>query len=178
MLVPARHFARASGMMQTSEAVSGILTPLVAGVLVTPIGLWGILAIDVATFLVAVGTLAVVRIPNPPPSGEPRRGLLREAHDGWAFVRDRPALRPCCSTSPSRTWRGDGEPAVQPHGALVRHPGGAGRGGVDLQRGDAAGRAGAERVGRSAAQGAGDGDRAVLSMCSCYLRGCARRWRW
>jgi DHA3 family macrolide efflux protein-like MFS transporter len=92
MLVPQRHFARASGMMQTSDAVSGILTPLIAGVLVTTIGLWGILAIDFVTFLVAVGTLAAVRIPNPPPSDEPRRHLLREAHDGWAFVRDRPAL--------------------------------------------------------------------------------------
>lgn len=92
MLVPQRHFARASGMMQTSDAVSGILTPLVAGVLVSTIGLWGILAIDFATFLVAVGSLAAVRIPNPPPSDEPRRSLLREAHDGWAFVRDRPGL--------------------------------------------------------------------------------------
>ena len=92
MLVPPRHFARASGMMQTSQAVTGILTPLVAGVLVTVIGLWGILAIDVASFLVAVGTLATVRIPNPPPSPEPRRGLLREAHDGWAFVRARPGM--------------------------------------------------------------------------------------
>lgn len=92
MLVPQRHFARASGMMQTSEAVTGILTPLVAGVLVTTVGLWGILAIDVVTFLIAVATLVAVRIPNPPPSPEPRRGLLREAHDGWAFVRARPAM--------------------------------------------------------------------------------------
>jgi DHA3 family macrolide efflux protein-like MFS transporter len=92
MLVPQRHFARASGMMQTSEAVTGILTPLVAGVLVTTVGLWGILAIDVVTFLIAVATLAAVRIPNPPPSPEPRRGLLREAHDGWMFVRARPAM--------------------------------------------------------------------------------------
>jgi len=92
MLVPQRHFARASGMMQTSEAVSGILTPLVAGVLVTTIGLWGILAIDFATFLVAMGTLVAVRIPNPPPSPQPRQGLLREVHDGWAFIRGRPAL--------------------------------------------------------------------------------------
>jgi MFS family permease len=92
MLVPKRHFSRASGMMQTSNAVTGILTPLVAGVLVTTIGLWGILAIDVATFLVAFATLAAVRIPNPPPSPEPRRGLLREAHDGWAFVRERPGM--------------------------------------------------------------------------------------
>lgn len=92
MLVPKRHFAHASGMMQTSGAVTGILTPLVAGVLVTTIGLWGVLAIDVATFLVAFATLAAVRIPNPEPSPEPRRGLLREAHDGWAFVRERPGM--------------------------------------------------------------------------------------
>ncbi|HYR12201.1 MAG TPA: MFS transporter, partial [Longimicrobium sp.] len=92
MLVPKRHFARASGMMQTSEAVTGILTPLVAGVLVTTIGLWGILAIDVATFLIAVATLAAVKIPNPPPAPGPRQHLLREAHDGWVFVRQRPAL--------------------------------------------------------------------------------------
>lgn len=92
MLVPKRHFSRASGMMQTSNAVTGILTPLVAGVLVTTIGLWGVLAIDVATFVVAFATLAAVRIPNPEPSPEPRRGLLREAHDGWAFVRAHPGL--------------------------------------------------------------------------------------
>jgi MFS transporter, DHA3 family, macrolide efflux protein len=91
-LVPKRHFARASGMMQTSDAIAGILTPLLAGVLVTTVGLWGILVIDFATFLVAMVTLAAVRVPNPPPEEGPRRGLLREAHDGWVFVRERPAL--------------------------------------------------------------------------------------
>jgi MFS family permease len=92
MLVPQKHFVRASGMMQTSDAVTGILTPLLAGVLVTTLGLWGVLAIDFATFLIAVGTLAAVRIPNPPPSPEPRRSVLREAHDGWVFVRGHRAL--------------------------------------------------------------------------------------
>lgn len=91
-LVPRHHFARASGMMQTTDAIAGILTPLMAGVLVTTIGLWGILVIDFATFLVAVATLAAVRIPTPPPAEGPRRGLLREAHDGWAFVRARPGM--------------------------------------------------------------------------------------
>jgi DHA3 family macrolide efflux protein-like MFS transporter len=87
VLVPREHFTRASGLLHTSSAVNGILTPLLAGVLVTTIGLGGILVIDVATFLVAVGTLATVRIPRPAPSGVPRRPLLREAHDGWLFVR-------------------------------------------------------------------------------------------
>jgi MFS family permease len=61
-------------------------------VLVTTIGLGGILLIDFATFLVGVGTLAAVRIPSPPPSNQPRRPLLREAHDGWVFVRERRGL--------------------------------------------------------------------------------------
>jgi MFS transporter, DHA3 family, macrolide efflux protein len=87
VMVPRQHFTRASGLMHTSGAVNGILTPLLAGVLVTTIGLGGILLIDFVTFLVAVGTLAAVRIPRPEPSGQPRRPLLREAHDGWAFVR-------------------------------------------------------------------------------------------
>jgi DHA3 family macrolide efflux protein-like MFS transporter len=92
VLVPREHFTRASGLMQTSAAVNGILTPLLAGVLVTTIGLGGILIIDFATFLVGVGTLARVRIPAPPRSDTPRRPLLREAHDGWAFIRARPGL--------------------------------------------------------------------------------------
>ena len=87
VLVPRQHFTRASGLLQTSAAVNGILTPLIAGVLVTTIGLGGILLIDFATFLVGMGTLAAVRIPSPTPSGQPRRPLLREAHDGWVFVR-------------------------------------------------------------------------------------------
>ena len=92
VLVPRRHFTRASGMMQTADAVTGILTPLLAGVLVVTVGLWGILLIDFATFVVAAGTLAVTRIPSPPAPDGPRRSLLREAHDGWVFVRDRRGL--------------------------------------------------------------------------------------
>jgi MFS family permease len=92
LMVPRQHFTRASGLLHTSSAANGILTPLLAGVLVSTIGLGGILVIDFATFLVGVGTLAAVRIPNPPPSDQPRRPLLREAHDGWAFVRARRGL--------------------------------------------------------------------------------------
>lgn len=91
-LVPRRHYTRAVGMMQTADAATGILTPLVAGVLVTTVGLGGILVLDVATFLVAAGTLLAVRIPRPAPPQGPPRGLVADAMEGWAFVRARPGL--------------------------------------------------------------------------------------
>ncbi|HEX6036971.1 MFS transporter [Longimicrobium sp.] len=92
MLVPRQHFTRASGLLHTSGAVNGIVTPLLAGVLVSLIGLGGIILIDFVTFLVAVATLARVHIPQPPASNQPRKALLREAHDGWMFIRARRGL--------------------------------------------------------------------------------------
>lgn len=92
VLVPKRHFTRAAGMMQTADAVTGILTPLVAGVLVVTIGLGGILLLDVATFLVAAGTLLLVRIPRVEPGPGRPLGIAAAALEGWRFVRERPGL--------------------------------------------------------------------------------------
>ena len=91
-LVPKRHYTRAAGLLQTSGAAIGVLTPLVAGVLVTTVGLGGILLFDVATFLVATATLLFVRIPRPAQAPGPRRSLAAEAMDGWHFVRGHPGL--------------------------------------------------------------------------------------
>jgi DHA3 family macrolide efflux protein-like MFS transporter len=59
------------------------------------IGLPGVVLIDVVTFLVAVSTLLVVRVPRPAPSAEgaaERRHLLREAAAGWTYIRLRRGL--------------------------------------------------------------------------------------
>lgn len=92
VLVPARHYTRAAGMMQTADALTGIFVPLVAGVLVTTVGLGGILVLDVATFLVAAGALLLVRIPNPPVAEGGAPGIVAAAMEGWRFVRARPGL--------------------------------------------------------------------------------------
>lgn len=92
MLVPQRHFTRAAGLLQTSGAVNAFLTPLIAGALVTLIGLGGVLLIDLATFLVAMGTLVAARIPEPPRRPGPRRSLLADAREGWDYIRARPGL--------------------------------------------------------------------------------------
>src|SRR5262249_49733012 len=66
LLVPRSQLARASGMSQTSRAISQIIGPLVAGVLVGRIGYSGVILIDCSTFLFAVLTILLVRIPSPP----------------------------------------------------------------------------------------------------------------
>jgi MFS transporter, DHA3 family, macrolide efflux protein len=93
LLVPKKHFGRASGLAQMSRALSSILSPLLAGLLMMYIGLHGVILIDFATFLMAVATLIAVKIPQPETT-EPkeRRSLLRESREGWSFIHARAGL--------------------------------------------------------------------------------------
>jgi len=64
LLVPRQNLGRANGMMQFGRAVSDILAPGLAGFLTSAIRLEGVILIDVATFVFAVGTLLLVRFPR------------------------------------------------------------------------------------------------------------------
>ena len=64
-MLPKEQYGRANGMMSLIEAGPGVIAPLIAGALLPVIGLVGILFIDVATFLLAIGALLVVYIPQP-----------------------------------------------------------------------------------------------------------------
>ncbi|HEX2204053.1 MAG TPA: MFS transporter [Longimicrobium sp.] len=117
MLVPREHYPRAIGMWQVVGSFTHIVTPLLAGVLVTQIGLRGVLMIDFATFLVAVGTLLFIRIPAPPRSdaGGPRRSILRDAAYGFTYIRTRPGLFwLLVSFAVINFWGGFITPLVQP----------------------------------------------------------------
>jgi hypothetical protein len=72
-----------------------IVTPLLAGFLVVAIQLEGVILIDFATFLFAVLTLLLVRIPLPKASAEgqsARGSFWREAGYGWKYLKERPGL--------------------------------------------------------------------------------------
>jgi DHA3 family macrolide efflux protein-like MFS transporter len=94
LLVPKKHLARASGMTQFGQAAADTLAPFLAGLLVTFIRVEGVLLIDFATFLFALVTLALVRIPRPAAGAvRGKRSMWREAVQGWQFIRDRAGLR-------------------------------------------------------------------------------------
>jgi DHA3 family macrolide efflux protein-like MFS transporter len=64
-MISKEQYGRANGMMSLVEAGPGVIAPLLAGALLPIIGLTGILFFDVATFLLAIGALTIVHIPQP-----------------------------------------------------------------------------------------------------------------
>lgn len=95
MLVPKKHFGRASGMVQFGSSSARILAPLLAGILMPIIKLEGLVVVDVVTFFIGAVTLLLVRIPRPELSaaGQAAKGsIFREAGFGWAYLKSRPAL--------------------------------------------------------------------------------------
>lgn len=95
LLVPDRHLGRANGMVQLGEAAARIAAPISAGALLGIVGLRGIILIDLATFVYAIGTLLLVRIPSPARTalGEAGKGSLRdEIRAGWRYLRTQHAL--------------------------------------------------------------------------------------
>lgn len=94
-LIPKQQLTRANGMVQAGQAVAQILAPVMAGVLIAVVGLKGIVLIDFSTFLFAVMTLLLIRIPRPEKTSEGETGsgsLFREASYGLTYIAARRGL--------------------------------------------------------------------------------------
>jgi MFS transporter, DHA3 family, macrolide efflux protein len=94
VLVPHQHLSRANGLLQLGEGLSQIIAPIIAGVLVTTIGLYGVLLIDTVTFLFATVTLLLVRFPGhlAATATKEQRPFWRDMVFGWDYIRARPGL--------------------------------------------------------------------------------------
>lgn len=95
MMLPKEQYARASGMLSIAESASGIVAPILAGVLIVWIGIGGIMIIDLATFAVAILTLFSVHIPQPEQTEAGREGrgtLWQESLFGFRYILDRSSL--------------------------------------------------------------------------------------
>ena len=93
LLVPKQHYGRAAGLVSAAQGASLILSPALAGALIAPIGLSGIILIDFVTFLFAVSTLMLVRFPpHKPAEAKPKTSLWQEARYGWQYLTERKGL--------------------------------------------------------------------------------------
>lgn len=94
-MVPKEQYGRANGMMSLVEAGPQVVAPLLAGMLLPIIGLTGILMLDVVTFLLAIGVLLIVHVPQPPRTKEGEQGqgsIWKEAAYGFKYIFARPSL--------------------------------------------------------------------------------------
>jgi len=82
-------------MLQIVSAGTVLVSPLIAGALLSSLGLQGVLLADFATFLFSILTLVLIRIPRPETTAEGRAGrgsLLHEAVYGWKYITARSGL--------------------------------------------------------------------------------------
>jgi MFS family permease len=97
-LVPKQHFGRANGQVRTAQAASQILAPLLAGALLGPIGIEGILILDFVSFAFALATLLAVRFPPLADDAETKAApstwaeRWREITAGWIYLVERGGL--------------------------------------------------------------------------------------
>lgn len=92
-IVPKEKLGNANGLLQMREAISTVLTPLLAGILFVAIGLEGILLIDFVTFFFAIGAFLFVRIPQPIQKPEHQeKNIWQDMRFGWNYLTERKGL--------------------------------------------------------------------------------------
>jgi MFS family permease len=94
LLVAPAQLGRANGAVQMALGIGQIAAPMLAGLILPLVHLDGILALDLASFVVAVTVFARLRLPRPArattaPSATP---LRTQVAFGYRWVRARPAL--------------------------------------------------------------------------------------
>lgn len=92
LLVPDEQLTRVAGMNQMLQGASSIVAPPLGALLVSLLPLPGMMAIDVLTALIAVGTMSLVRIPRPERVGE-LGTILQDVRAGLRYIWDWTGLR-------------------------------------------------------------------------------------
>lgn len=96
LLMPERHYARASGLVSLAQSGSMVLGPPLAGALLPFVGYTNILLIDLGTIGVALLTLAWIRVPPAPPveagDEDEAPGLAAAMSYGFRYIARRRGL--------------------------------------------------------------------------------------
>ncbi|MBC8508477.1 MAG: MFS transporter [Anaerolineales bacterium] len=95
VMLPKEQYARANGMLELAGNASFVVAPLLAGALIAPLGIGGILSIDLVSAVFAITTLLLVNIPQPDKSAAGHEGdgnFFQEAAYGFRYIFARPSL--------------------------------------------------------------------------------------
>jgi len=95
LMVPEKHLSRVAGLNQALNGVLNIAAPPLGALLMSLLPIYQVLAIDILTAAVAVGTLALIHIPQPdrrPEGALTPRALLSDVRDGFRYLAHWPGM--------------------------------------------------------------------------------------
>lgn len=96
LMVPREHLSRVQGMNQTLQGVMNIGSAPLGALLLEVLPMQGVLSIDIGTAMIAILTIALIAIPQPPRKaadlGTPRASVWQDFQAGLRYVRGWPAL--------------------------------------------------------------------------------------
>jgi DHA3 family macrolide efflux protein-like MFS transporter len=96
LMVPEKHLPRVAGLNQALQGLGMIAAPPLGALLLELLPMQGILAVDVATAILAVAPLIFIQVPQPERpvgTGEASRpSMVADLRDGLRFLRKWPAL--------------------------------------------------------------------------------------
>ena len=91
LIIPEKYYQKTSGLRSLSRALISILNPLIATALYSFIGLNGVIAVDIGSFIVAFVALQFfIRIPES--KSERKESVLVLAKEGIGFLKDNPMI--------------------------------------------------------------------------------------
>jgi predicted MFS family arabinose efflux permease len=94
-MVSKEQYGRASGMLSLAQSVSGVFAPVGAAILLSFVGIAGIMVVDLASVSIAVCILLLVRIPQPAVTEAGRKGrgsIWKESVYGFRYISERRSL--------------------------------------------------------------------------------------
>ncbi len=91
LIISEKYYQKTSGLRSLSRSLISILNPLIATALYSFIGLNGVIAADIASFIIAfTALLFFIRIPES--KGDKRKSVLSLAKEGLVFLKENPLI--------------------------------------------------------------------------------------
>jgi MFS family permease len=121
-LIPREQIANALSLNQVLNQVGQIAGRSVAGLILAKTGFGAAYTIDVATFLISIGTISMMH-PMPPDGGTTLRNPLPAVWESFTFLKDKPILLSNFVVDLNgqiSTWAPPGSASSTPHPAPVR----------------------------------------------------------
>lgn len=91
LIIPEKYYQKTSGLCSLSRSLISILNPLIGTALYSFVGLNGVIAVDIGSFMVAfVALLFFIRIPEN--KSDKSESVLNLAKEGLAFLKENPLI--------------------------------------------------------------------------------------